>query len=113
MGAPLWMLSEWTLASIIYLIAFLYGLSVSVKVIRTVRGGRYATAVPYLLVGLGVLFVMQLLVLLFTIISPQAVHSDLFQFGSQTLQIVAGVFFIKAFYQVYQMTYATSSFIEE
>jgi hypothetical protein len=113
MAAPVWMLAEWTMSAALFLIVFIYGFHVSSKVIRTIRGGKYATAAPYLLVGLGVLLLMQLLFAFFHFISPAAIHSELFQFGAQALQIVAGAFFIKAFYQVYQMAYATSAMIEE
>lgn len=112
-SVPVWMLAEWALASAIFLIVFIYGFHVSAKVIRTIHGGKYATATPYLLVGLGVLLMMQLLYAFFHVISPIVVHSVMFQFGAQTLQIVAGAFFIKAFYQVYQMSYATSAMMDE
>ncbi|MBI4214548.1 hypothetical protein HY546_01000 [archaeon] len=108
-----WFLVEWSIASLLYLIAFLYAFKVAARAIKTVRGGRYATAAPYLLVGLGVLFVMELLFASFYFLSPAVAHSAIFQFSAQTLQIIAGVFFIKAFYQIYQMSYATAGIAEE
>ena len=99
---------EWIVAAVIYLAVLLYGFRVSIRMLGTIHGGKYATATPYLLVAVGVLFMMQAIFAMFQFVAPSIVMTETFQFGGQILIIISGIFFIKAFYQVYQMAYATS-----
>lgn len=85
-------------------------LVIGLRVVKKLYGGRFTNALPYLLMGIALLFGMEVLCL-FGDIYQILGESLFFTHGIQMLQLVAGVFFISALYQIYQARFATQGFI--
>lgn len=85
-------------------------LIIGFRVVKKLYGGRFTNALPYLLMAIALLFGMEVLCL-FGDIYGAIGESLFFAHGIQMLQLVAGVFFISALYQIYQSRFATAGFI--
>jgi hypothetical protein len=85
-------------------------LIIGFRIVKKLYGGRFTNALPYLLMAIALLFGMEVLCLFGDIYQPLG-ESLFFAHGIQMLQLVAGVFFITALYQIYQSRFATAGFI--
>lgn len=96
--------------SVIILIIFGIALYMGFKLVKKLYGGRFTSALPYLLMAIAMLFGMEALCL-FGDFYGVVGETPLFAHGIQMLQLLAGVFFISALYQIYQTRFATAGFI--
>jgi len=90
-----------------FLIASIMGF----RLVRRLYGGRFTSALPYLLIGIFLILGMQVIHLVLEPFSPVLEESMYFMFALNGLQIIAGVFFVLALYQIYQSRYATEGFM--
>lgn len=94
--------------AVIFLVAMILGF----KLLKKLYGGRFTTAIPYLLIGISLLFGMVILDQVDVVYpSLNSDISDAYSHGIQILQLVATIFFIKALYEIYQATFATEGFL--
>lgn len=96
--------------SLIIVTIFGVALYMGFNLVKKLYGGRFTSALPYLLMAVALLFCMEVLCLFgdfYTAIG----ETTLFAHGIQMLQLVAGVFFISALYQIYQARFAMSGFM--
>ena len=75
-------------------------------------GGKYTTVLPYLLGGFAVLFTFQAVEVGYDLLLTGNPGEPFF-FGLQTLQLIAGLLFVLAVYQLYQIEYATTGFFSD
>jgi len=98
------------LVDLIPLIFFLIATIMCFRLVKKLYGGRFTSALPYLLIGIFLILGMQTIHLMegfFSILE----ESMPFMMGIQMLQLVAGIFFIKALYEIYQSRFATEGFL--
>jgi TRAP-type C4-dicarboxylate transport system permease small subunit len=93
-------------------VVFLVAMIVGFKLIRRLYGGRFTSAIPYLLIGITLLLGMVILDQVDVLMpSLNSDVSDAYPHGIQVLQLVATIFFIKALYEIYQARFATEGFL--
>ena len=96
--------------STILVIIFGIALYLGFKLVKKLYGGRFTNALPYLLMAISMLFGMDVLCLFGDFYSVVG-ETPIFAHGIQMLQLLAGVFFISALYQIYQTRFATAGFM--
>lgn len=99
--------------TIMHFISFAVFLAASVMafgIAKKFSGGRFASAVPYLLLPLTMLTGMESLEIIGET-TPKLYGSLYFSHSIQILQLVAGFYLINFLYKVYQIKYSTEGFI--
>ncbi len=91
---------------LIYTITFYQLLNLTKKL----YGGRFTSLIPPLSVGIYLLLIKSILVFITRLLFPAFSQLSSFLLGIQTLTIIAGLFFLTAFYQLYQISFATTGF---
>lgn len=97
------------IVAIVFIIAMVLGF----KLLKKLYGGRFTSAIPYLLIGISLLLGMVILDqvdIMYPVLNSGS--SDAFGHGIQLVQLVATMFFIKALYEIYQARFATEGFLE-
>jgi TRAP-type C4-dicarboxylate transport system permease small subunit len=102
-----------TFEIIIHLImlgVYTYAFAYAYQLVKKLYGGKCTEALPYLLMGIALIFGMSLLHLV-DVISPILDGSEAYLYSAQMLQLLAGFFFLNALYKIYQSRYATEGFL--
>jgi hypothetical protein len=99
------------IAHIVALIVYVLVGIKSFVMVKKLYGGVYSNALPYFVLGifsmLG-LIILDQVDIVFAVLNT----SDVWAHSVQALQLVSGLFFIKALYEVYKVRYAISGFID-
>lgn len=94
-------------------IIFIIAMTMGFRLLKKLYGGRFTTAIPYLLIGIFLLLGMVLLDQVDVFYpSLNSDSSDAYGHGIQILQLISTLFFIKALYEIYQARFATEGFID-
>lgn len=100
------------ISSLIILIYFvaLYKIFILTK---NIYGGRFSSLIPYLSAGTALLLLKAVFEGVMKFLFPAFYEIAAFQAGLNTIQIIAGLFFLSAFYQLYHIRFATVGFLEK
>ena len=98
------------IVDILIIIVYLAATIMGYRILKKIYGGRFTSSIPYFMMGIVLIFGMVVLEQA-DLIFPALEGSDLFRHSIQTMQLVAGVFFISALYQMYQVRFATEGFM--
>lgn len=94
-------------------IIFIVAMTMGFRLLKKLYGGRFTTAIPYLLIGISLLLGMVVLDQVDVLYpSLNSGTSDAYGHGIQVLQLISTLFFIKALYEIYQARFATEGFID-
>ncbi len=77
---------------------------------KKLHGGRFTAILPSFIGAIAVLFSIQVLALILEFVPIEANAAIIAKFSIQALHLVAGILFIQAVYQLYQLGFATSGF---
>ena len=97
------------LAIIVYFVA-LYKIFVLTK---KIYGGKFSSLIPYLSAGTALLLLKSIFNGVAKLIFPAFQEMGAFQAWLDVTQIMAGIFFLSAFYHLYHIRFATIGFIEK
>lgn len=78
-----------------------------------IYGGRFSSLIPYLSAGTALLLLKAIFDGVMKFLFPAFHELIAFQAGMDTIQIIAGLFFLSAFYQLYHIRFATVGFFEK
>ena len=90
-------------------IIFIYASVLAFNISKKFSGGKFASAVPYLLLPLTMLAGMEILEVIGET-TPKLFGSLYFSHSTQVLQLLAGFFLINFLYKIYQIRYSTEGF---
>lgn len=93
----------------VYFVA-LYNIFVLTK---KIYGGRFSSLLPYLSAGTALLLLKAIFEGVSQSLFPVFQEIEAFHAGLGVIQIMAGVFFLSAFYQLYHIRFATVGFLEK
>ncbi len=83
------------------------------KVSKKLYGGKFTSALPYLLVSITLRMVASLLELAFSLSLPSTTDIDApYLIGIQLIVMVSNVFILMAVYQIYMTHFVTEGFVE-
>lgn len=91
-------------------VVFLVAIILTYSLVRKLYGGKMTNSLPYLMMGVVLLFGMVVLDL-FDVLYPVLDGSEAYLHASQILQLLGGFFILKALYLIYQNKYLTAGFI--
>lgn len=102
--------SHWLvhILDITIIVVFAIAAVMAFRLSKKLYGGRFTNALPYLMIAIVLLLAMPVLHWIGHLLDLG--HSMDFMFGMQSLQILAGIFFIWALYNIYQTRFATEGF---
>ena len=97
------------LAIIVYFVA-LYKIFTLTK---KIYGGRFSSLIPHLSAGTSLLLLKAIFEGGAQSLFPFLREIGAFQAGLNVIQIIAGIFFISVFYQLYHIRFVTAGFFEK
>ena len=106
MGGVIFELIVHSLLAVVYIIAMV----LCYRLIKKLYGGKFTSSLPYLFIGISLflgLIVLDVLDVIFYVLES----SELYAHSIMAIQVLAGFFFIKALYEIYQSRFVTEGFI--
>ncbi len=99
-------------AAIIHLVSALLFISstvVAFQIAQNFKGGKFTSAIPYLLLATALIGGMEIIHFIREFIP--SLHNLYFEYGIQVVQLTSGIFFVMALYRIYQIRYSTEGFV--